>query len=80
MDCRMVSRRMVMFVYYIRRCGNVKGELVGGAFVSGMGGARGFNLLVNTERAKEVLAVLADSGCHLPEVLQLGPATGPFDP
>ena len=30
-------------------------------------------------RAKEVLAVLADSGCYLPEVLQLGPSTGPFD-
>ena len=30
-------------------------------------------------RAKEVLAVLADSGCYLPEGLQLGPSTGPFD-
>ena len=68
-----------MFVYYIRRCRDVKGELVGCAFISGMDGARGFNLLVNTEHAKEVLAVLADCGCYLPEVLQLGPATGPFD-
>ena len=78
-DYRMVNRRMVMFVYYIRRCRDVKSELVGCAFISGMDGARGFNLLVNTEHAKEVLAVLADSGCYLPEVLQLGPATGPFD-
>ncbi|CAK0865466.1 unnamed protein product, partial [Prorocentrum cordatum] len=78
-DYRMVNRRMVMFVYYIRRCRDVKGELVGCAFISGMDGARGFNLLVNTEHAKEVLAVLADCGCYLPEVLQLGPATGPFD-
>ena len=75
----MVNRRMVMFVYYIRRCRDVKGELVGCAYISGMDGARGFNLLVNTEHAKEVLAVLADCGCFLPEVLQLGPATGPFD-
>eukprot|EP00959_Pyramimonas_sp_CCMP1952_P220722 4614798-Pyramimonas_sp.AAC.1 len=26
-DYRMVNRRMVMFVYYIRRCRDVKGEL-----------------------------------------------------
>ena len=68
-----------MFVYYIWRCRDVRSELVGCAFISGMDGARGFNLLINTEHAKEVLAVLADCGCYLPEVLQLGPATGPFD-
>ena len=79
MDYRMVNRRMVMFVYYIRRRWDVNGELAGRAFISGMGGARGFTLLVNAERAKEVLAALADCGCYLPEVLQLGPATGPFD-
>ena len=26
-----------------------------------------------------MLAALADSGCDLPEVLQLGPSAGPFD-
>ena len=50
-DYRMVNRRMVMFVYYIRRCRDVKGELVGCAFRAGMAGARGVNLLVNTEQA-----------------------------
>ena len=58
--------------------GDVKNDLVGRAFLSAADGARGYNLLLNTVRAKEVLAVLRDSGCYLPEVLQLGPSTGPF--
>ena len=78
MDYRLVNRRLVQFVYYIRRCRDVKAELVGCAYISGMDGARGFNLLVNTPQAKEVLAVLADCGCFLPEVLQLGHCSGPF--
>ena len=78
-DYRKINRRLRIAVYYIRRCSDVKGELVGCVFLSAADGARGFNLLVNTRRAKEVLAVLSDSGCFLPEVLQLGPADGPFD-
>ncbi|CAK0894772.1 unnamed protein product [Prorocentrum cordatum] len=35
---RMVNRTMVMFVYFSRRCRDVKGELVGCAFISGVGG------------------------------------------
>ena len=65
--------------YYIRRCSDVKQQLAGSAFISGLDGARGFNLLPNTARAKEVLAVLSDAGCFLPEVLQLGPTSGPYD-
>ena len=68
-----------MFVYYIRRCTDVKQQLAGSAYISGLDGARGFNLLPNTARAKEVLAVLSDAGCFLPEVLQLGPTSGPYD-
>ena len=78
-DYRLVNRRMVLFTYYIRRCSDVKGDLVGSAFLSGLDGARGFNLLRNTAKAKEVLAVLTADGVFLPEVLQLGPSTGPFD-
>jgi hypothetical protein len=78
-DYRMVNSRLQQSVYYIRRCCDVKADLVGRALLSGFDGARGFNLLVNTARAREVLAVLSDSGCFLPKVLQLGPSTGPFD-
>jgi len=74
-----VNGRLQLSVYYIRRCGDVKADLIGRAILSAAAGARGYNLLLNTARAKEVLAVLADSGCYLPEVLQLGPSTGPFD-
>ena len=54
-DYRKINRRLRIAVYYIRRCSNVKGELVGCVFLSAADGARGFNLLVNTRRAKEVL-------------------------
>ena len=47
-DYRMVNRRMILFVYYIRRCSGVKAELIGAAFLAGLDGARGFNLLRNT--------------------------------
>ena len=77
-DYRVVNGRLKLSVYYIRRCGDVTNDLFGRAFLSAADGARGYNLLLNTMRAKEVLAVLADSGCYLPEVLQLGPSTGPF--
>ena len=78
-DYRLVNRHLVQFTYYIRRCSDVKASLAGAAFLSGMDGARGFNQMANTSRAKEVLAVLDVSGCYLPEVLQLGPLSGPFD-
>ena len=41
--------------------------------------AKGFNLIVNTDFAAQVLAVLSESGCRLSNVLQLGPVNGPFD-
>ena len=78
-DYRIVNSRLQVTTYYIRRCSDVTGELVGRAFLSGADGARGFNLMLNTQKAKEVLAVLTEAGCFLPSVLQLGPADGPFD-
>ena len=56
-DYRVVNGRLKLSVYYIRRCGDVKNDLVGRAFLSAADGARGYNLLLNTMRAKEVLAV-----------------------
>ena len=61
-DYRVVNGRLKLSVYYIRGCGDVKNDLVGRAFLSAADGARGYNLLLNTVRAKEVLAVLADCG------------------
>ena len=56
-DYRVVNGRLQLSVYYIRRCGDVKNDLIGRAFLSAADGARGYNLLLNTVRAKEVLAV-----------------------
>ena len=78
-DDRVVNSRLQLSVYYVRRCSDVEGELMGRAFLSAADGAREYDLLLNTARAKEVLAALADSGCYLPEVLQIEPSSGPFD-
>ena len=78
-DYRKVNGRIVKSIYYIRRCQDIKDDLAGSAFLSSFDGLRGFNLLRNTKFSKLVLAILADSGCHLPECLQLGGANGPFD-
>ena len=40
-------------------------------------GAKGFNQLKLTPRAKMVYAVLSEIGQFLPECLQLGPENGP---
>ena len=40
---------------------------------------KGFNQIVNTARAREVLAILARSGQFLPMCLTFGPFNGPED-
>ena len=47
-DYRVVNGRLQLSVYYIRRCGDVKNDLIGRAFLSAADGARGYNLLLNT--------------------------------
>ena len=64
-DYRRVNTRIVRSIYYIRRCDDIKQELIGSAFLSTFDGLKGFNLLENTPFASEVLAVLAELGCFL---------------
>ena len=40
---------------------------------------KGFNQIVNTERARKMLAVLSRSGQFLPRCLTFGPHNGPED-
>jgi hypothetical protein len=66
-------------VYYVRRQEDVKIEAAGSAFLSFLDAVTGFNQVVNTQRAREMLAVLSRSGCWLPRCLTFGPHNGPED-
>ena len=78
-DFRRVNKTLVKAVYFIRRGESTKQALTGSMYVTLGDGAKGFNLVQNTEMAASVLAVLSQSGCRLANVLQLGPVNGPFD-
>jgi len=78
-DYRRVNRCIERGIYYIRRCDDVKSQLIGSVYLSGFDGLKGFNLMKNTQFSTEVWAVLSEIGCLLPQALQLGGANGPFD-
>ena len=78
-DYRRVNQRILRAVYYRRRAEDVKAESAGSVYYSLFDAVKGFNQVPNSERARRVLAVLANSGCFLPRVLTLGPCNGPED-
>lgn len=78
-DYRKVNQRILRAVYYLRRSEDVKAEAAGSCYYSLFDAVKGFNQVPNTERAKRILAVLANSGCYLPLVLTLGLCNGPED-
>ena len=78
-DFRRVNKTLIKAVYFIRRSEATKTQLCGSVYVTLGDGAKGFNLIENTELASQVLAVLSEAGCRLANVLQLGPVNGPFD-
>lgn len=77
-DYRRINRYLQRSIYYIRHVDDLKEEAAGAVFYTGCDGAKGYNLLVNTPNAKEVLAVFSQGSCRLPLCLQLGPQNGPF--
>ncbi len=78
-DYRAVNKRTRRAVYYVRRQEDVKAEAAGSAFLTFLDAVTGFNQVVNTQRAREMLAVLSRSGCWLPRCLTFGPHNGPED-
>ena len=51
----------------------------GSAYPTLVDTCKGFNQIVNTERARQMLAILARSGQYLPRCLTFGPTNGPED-
>jgi len=78
-DYRRVNARTLRSVYFLRRASDVLGEVAGSAFMSALDAVTGFNLVVNTERARKMLAIIARCGQFLPRCLTFGPHNGPED-
>ena len=79
MDYRRVNARTLRAIYYVRRAEDVKSDAAGSIWLTFLDAVTGFNQVVNTQRAREMLAVIARSGQFLPVCLTFGPHNGPED-
>ena len=79
MDYRRVNRRTLRAIYYVRAADGIVRALCGSALLTFLDACSGFNQIVNTQRARKMLAILARSGQFLPRCLTFGPANGPED-
>ena len=70
-DYRRVNARILRAVYFVRSADGVVQEVAGSMWMSLVDACKGFNQVANTRRAREVLAILARSGQHLPVFLTL---------
>ena len=61
-DYRRVNARTLRAVYYIRRADDVKSEVAGSAFMTFLDAVTGFDKVINTPRARQMLAIIARSG------------------
>ena len=78
-DYRRVNARTKRAVYHVRSADCIIRSIIGSARFSFLDACKGFNQILNTERAKKMLAILARSGQFLPVCLPFGPTNGPDD-
>ena len=79
MDYRRVNSRTPRAVYHVRRSEDVKAEVAGSVYMTFLDADTGFNQLVNTMRARQMLAIIARSGQFLP-ILNFSCRTEPYSP
>ena len=79
MDYRRVNARTLRAVYFVHNAAGVVAEAAGSIWMTLLDAVTGFNHIVNTERARRMLAILARSGQFLPRCLTFGPHNGPED-
>ena len=79
MDYRRVNARVLRNSYYSRKSSEVIAEASGSAYLTLLDAVTGFNQVENTERAKQVLALVSRGGQFLPTCLTFGPQNGPED-
>ena len=78
-DYRRVNQRTLRSVYFVRRASDVVADAMGSVFMTLLDAVTGFNQIVNTLRARQMLAILARTGQFLPKCLTFGPHNGPED-
>ena len=78
-DYRRVNARTRRAVYYVRPAAGVVAEAAGSIWFSILDAVTGFNHIVNTPRARRMLAIVSRSGQFLPRCLTFGPMNGPED-
>ena len=78
-DYRRVNARVLRNSYYSRKSSEVIAEAAGSAYLTLLDAVTGFNQVENTERAKQVLALVSRGGQFLPTCLTFGPQNGPED-
>ena len=78
-DYRRVNQRTLRSVYFVRRASDVVADAMGSVFMTLLDAVPGFNQIVNTLRARQMLAILARTGQFLPKCLTFGPHNGPED-
>ena len=78
-DYRRVNARVLRNSYYSRKASEVIAEAAGSAYLTLLDAVTGFNQVENTDRAKQVLALVSRGGQFLPTCLTFGPQNGPED-
>ena len=78
-DYRRVNSRTLRAIYHLRKASDVLSSAAGSIWMSMLDAVTGFNLVVNTGRARLMLAIIARSGQFLPRCLTFGPHNGPED-
>ena len=78
-DYRRVNQRTERAVYFVRNQEEIVMSCAGSVYLTLVDACKGFNQIVNTDRARQMLAILARSGQFLPRCLTFGPTNGPED-
>ena len=76
-DYRRANSRKPRDMYCVRRASDVVGEAAGSLWHTFLDAVAGFNHIRNTQRAREMLAIVWRAGQFLPVCLTFGPQNGP---
>ena len=74
-----MNARTLRAMYFVRRANDVVSESSGSLWRTFLDAAAGFNHIRNTQRAREMLAIVWRTGQFLPVCLTFGPHNGPED-
>ena len=79
MDYRRENQRTERAVYSVQNQEEIVTSCAGCVYLTLVDACKGFNQIVNTERTRQMLVILARSGQYLPRCLTVGPTNGPED-